>query len=74
MVGVLIVLKCCRLQMENLDKIITMIKKWPNDLRLNCTPNANLKDYMKNQVVLIEKNNQLIANIKYFKKLQVDMY
>jgi hypothetical protein len=57
MVGVLIILKHCRLQMENLDHIITMVKKWPNDLHLNYTPNANLKDYMKNQFDLIENNN-----------------
>jgi hypothetical protein len=55
MVDVLIVLKHCRLQMENLDHIITMVKKWPNDLHLNGTPNANLKDYMKNEIASIEK-------------------
>ncbi len=48
-----------------------MGKKWPNDLHLNCTPNANLKDYMKDEIVLIVKNNQLIANAKYFEKLLV---
>jgi predicted transcriptional regulator len=57
--------------MENLNRIITMGKKWPNDLHLNCTPNANLKDYMKDEIVLIVKNNQLIANAKYFEKLLV---
>jgi hypothetical protein len=43
--------------MENLDQIITMEKKRPNDLHLNCTPNANLNDYMKDEIVLIVKNN-----------------
>jgi len=39
---------------------------------LNYTPNANLKDDIKVEVVLVEKNYKLIEKVKYFKKLKVD--
>ncbi len=45
--NVLIALRCCQLQVQNLDRIIPIINKWPNDLRLNYTPNVDLKDYVK---------------------------
>jgi hypothetical protein len=31
LVGVLTTLKCCRLQVDNLDCIITVVKNWPDD-------------------------------------------
>jgi hypothetical protein len=37
---------------------------------LNCTPNTNLKDYMR--VELIEENYQFIKEAEYFKELQLD--
>jgi hypothetical protein len=33
--------------MENLDQIIMMIKKWPNDPWLNYAPSVALEDYTK---------------------------
>jgi hypothetical protein len=38
---------------------------------LNCTPNANLKDYLKVEVGLVENNYELIEKVEYFEKLQV---
>jgi len=60
--GVLTTLKRCSLQVQNLDWIITIINNWPNDPRWNCTTNANLKDYLKVEIVLV----------KFLKELQVD--
>jgi hypothetical protein len=50
--GVLIALKHCCLKVQNLDKIISIINKWPDDLRLNYTPNVDLKDYVKAEIGL----------------------
>jgi hypothetical protein len=33
--GVLIALSCCRLQVDDLDQIINVVKNWPNNLCLN---------------------------------------
>jgi hypothetical protein len=62
-------LKHCHLQVQNLDWIITMIDNWPNDPFQNCTPNANLKDYLKVEIVLVEENYELIKGAKFFKEL-----
>jgi hypothetical protein len=37
---------------------------------LYCTPNTNLKDYMK--VEYIEENYQFVKEAEYFEELQVD--
>jgi hypothetical protein len=39
---------------------------------LNCTPNADLKDYTKIKYILVKKNYELIKIIENFEKLQVD--
>jgi hypothetical protein len=36
---------------------------------LNCTPNVDLKDYMKAEIVLAKKNYQLDKKVKYFEEL-----
>jgi hypothetical protein len=55
------------LQVEIFDQIIIMVKNWFVDLRLNCTPNVDLKDYMKAKVVLVEENYQLIKKLNTLK-------
>ncbi len=42
--------------MENLDKIITIVKNWPNDMWVNCMPNKTLKV----EGFLIDDNYDLI--------------
>jgi hypothetical protein len=44
-----------------------MEKYWPNDPPLNCSTNANFKDYIKAKLVLGEKNYELIENFEYLK-------
>jgi hypothetical protein len=39
------------------------------DLHLNCTPNVELKYYLKVQFGLIENNYELIQEVKYFEEL-----
>ncbi len=63
-VGMLITLRHCHLQMKNLD--------WPNDLCLNCMMNENFKDYLKVKVVSVEKINELFEEFEYLEKLRVD--
>jgi hypothetical protein len=53
-----------------LDWIITIIKNWPNDPHLNCTPNVDLKDNLKVEIDLA--NYELIEKVAYFEELQVD--
>ncbi len=51
-----------------------MVKNWPNDLCLNCMANVNFKDYIKFEVVVVEKNYEFIEEFEYFEKLLVDNY
>ncbi len=37
-----------------------VVKNWPNDLRLNYMANANFKDYIKVEVVVVEENYEFI--------------
>ncbi len=60
------------LQVQILNQIIIMINNWFDDLCMNCTPNVELKDYLKVEVGLIENNYELIEKVEYFEKLQVD--
>jgi hypothetical protein len=39
---------------------------------MNCTPNVELKDYLKVEVGLTENNYELIEKVEYFEELQVD--
>jgi len=33
-----------------------VVKNWPNDSCLNCTPNVDIKDYMKANAILAKEN------------------
>jgi hypothetical protein len=55
------------LQVENLDWIIFMVKYWPNDPHLNCSINANFKDYIKVGGALGKKNCELMKNLNILK-------
>ncbi len=50
LLGVLIALRCYRLQVQNLDRIITIIKNWHDDPHLNCTLHVDLNDYLKAEI------------------------
>jgi hypothetical protein len=67
--SVLKTLRCCRLQVENLDRTIIVMKNWSDDPCLNCTTNSNFKDYVKSEVALVEENSEFIEESEYFKEL-----
>jgi hypothetical protein len=48
---VLLSLQQCHLQMENLDKIITIVKNWFNYPHTNCMANKNTKDHLKGKAL-----------------------
>ncbi len=58
--------------MENLEKIITIVKNWRKDPQVNCMPTKNIKDYLKVEGSLVDDNYKLIEKEKYFEKLDVD--
>ncbi len=58
--------------MENLDRIIIVVKKWPNDSCMNYKANASFKDYIKFEVTLVKENYEFIEKSKYFEELLVD--
>jgi len=59
----------CPLQVENLDRIITIVKNWLDDPQVNCMPHKTMKDYLKS---LVDDNYELIEKAKYFEDLNVD--
>jgi hypothetical protein len=59
-------LKCCHLQMENMDWIIIVMKDW-----LGCKPSLNLK-YFKTKNLLQSKIITWLKGITFLKKMQVD--
>ncbi len=70
--SVLIALRHSRLQVQNLEQIITIINNWLNNSHLNCTPNMNLKNYLKAEIGLTKDNYEQIEKAEYFEELQVD--
>jgi hypothetical protein len=48
-------LKRCRLQTENLEKLIFVNKNWPNDLRIGCKSPSNLVEFLEKDVDLEEE-------------------
>ncbi len=48
-------LKRCRLQIENLEKLIFVSKNWPNDLRIGCKSPSNLLEFLKRDMDLQEE-------------------
>jgi hypothetical protein len=65
-------LRRCRLQVENMDRIIIVVKNWPNDPHANCKPHSNFKQYLKAKEYLAEDNYNLMEYIKLFEELEVD--
>ncbi len=47
LVGVLTTLRCYRLQEDNFDRIIIMVKNWLDNLHLNCSQHEDLIDFLK---------------------------
>jgi len=59
------------LGIENLDKLVIIMKNWPNDLRLGCVSSLGVKwleVYLDVYNSLFEENEKLITNFGLFKK------
>jgi len=69
-------LRCCCLQLKNMDQIIIVVKNWPNDSCSNCKPSSNFKQYLKTKGFLVEVNYNLIKGkgVKRKKKSPKDYY
>jgi hypothetical protein len=51
-------LKRCHLQLDNLNKIIFVSKKWPSDPRVGYNSPSNLIEFIKVNIALKEKLEQ----------------
>jgi hypothetical protein len=72
LVSGLITLRHCRLQVDNLDQIITMVKNWPNDPCLNYSQHKDLTNFLKVEFVLAKDNYDLIEESTSFEQLELD--
>ncbi len=70
--GVLTILRCCKLQVDNLDQIIAMLKNQPHNPHLNCSRYNDLTYYLKVESSLAEDNYDLIQESNYFEQLEMD--
>jgi hypothetical protein len=70
--SVLTTLKHCRLQVDNLDSIIIVVKNWPNDPHLNCSRHKDLNNFLKVEYSLAEDNYDLIEESNYFEQLELN--
>jgi hypothetical protein len=52
----LIVLNRNRLQVKNMDRIITLVKNWLDDPHANCKPHSDFKQYVKTKKSLAKEN------------------
>jgi hypothetical protein len=70
MASIITSLKCCQLGIENLDKLVLIMKNWLNDLRSGCT-NAkpmSIGKYIGIENGMVSKNEKLISNIILFEE------
>jgi hypothetical protein len=81
LVGILINLRRCCLQLKNLNKLIFVNKNWPNDLRIGCKSPFSLVDLIKTNLNLeeefekaFEKDEILELSILNKFNLQVSIY
>jgi hypothetical protein len=61
-----------RLQVDNLDRIITMVKNWPDGPHLNCSQHKDLTDFLKVESILANDNYDLIKESNSFEKWELE--
>lgn len=72
LIRVLTFLRCYRLQMENLDHVITMVKNSPIHPHFNCKKKVDFIEYVKAKASLANDNYDLIEKVEYFEELHLD--
>jgi len=70
--SVLTTLKHYCFEVENMDRIITMVKNWLDDPCHSYKPNVDIKEYLKEEDSLAEENYDLLEKADFFEQLQVD--
>jgi hypothetical protein len=51
-----------------MDRIITVVKNWPDNPRANCKPNSDSKQYLRVEKSLAKENYNLIEKHNFFKE------
>jgi len=52
---------------ENLDKLVIIMKNWSFDSRANCTcKGKSLNDFLANEANIIDDNNVILDAISYY--------
>jgi hypothetical protein len=64
--------KALPLEVENRDRIITMVKNWLDDMHTDYKPNSNFNQYLKVKESLAEDNYNLIEEHYFLKELEFD--
>ncbi len=63
----LINLRCCRLGVNNLDKLVMVMKKWSSDTKVDCPQEGDsIHDFFKEEMSFIENNDTTLDVIGYF--------
>lgn len=70
--GVLAALRRCCLQVENLDRIVTVVRNWPDDPRLDCVPKARLAEFLAEEATLAEENYDVFDGANLFEDILID--
>lgn len=59
------------MQVENLDRLVMLVKKWSNDPRFDCKPQCGLKEFIAAEASLIE-NYDVIEEAGFVEELPLD--
>jgi hypothetical protein len=72
LMGVLTTLRCCHLQVRNLNWIIIIINNWRDDSHLNCTFYLDLKDYLKVKINLANELIKKLSTSRSYKLMKIN--
>ncbi len=63
----LINLWCCRLSVNNLNKLVMVMKNWSSDAKVDCPREGDsIDDFFKEEMSIIENNDTTLDVIGYF--------
>ncbi len=60
-------LRCCRLGVNNLNKLVMVLKNWLGDAKANCPREGDsIDEFFKEKMNIIEENDMMLDTIGYF--------
>ncbi len=60
-------LRCCRLGVDNLNKLVMVLKNWLSDAKADCPCEGDfIDDFFKENTNIIEENDMMLDAIGYF--------